>query len=57
MCLICRDVILEKFTPQEFWNNYREQLLTEENDHWKEVIETVKKTSLEYQNELMKYWD
>jgi hypothetical protein len=48
---MCIEIAKENLKPADFWRNYKELLLTDE-EHWKEVIETVKKTSEEYQKEL-----
>lgn len=56
MCLLCIEVAKEAVKPADFWRNYKEVLQTEANgDHWREVVETVKKTSPEYQAELANF--
>jgi len=52
MCLICVEVAKESIKPKDFWNNFREIIGSE---HEKEVIEAIKKTSPEFQNELTKH--
>lgn len=57
MCLLCIEIAKENMKPKEFWGNYKELVLTDDNDHWKEVIDNVKKTSPEYQKQLTDFWN
>lgn len=55
MCLLCIEIAKENVKPKDFWNNYRELLKTDPGDHWREVVNEVKKTSPEYQQELANF--
>ena len=48
MCLLCKEVVLEKITPKDFWRNYKEV----SDEHKEEVIDKVSKTSSDYQTKL-----
>lgn len=52
MCIMCIEVAKQSLKPEDFWRNFREIIGT---PHEKEVIEVIKKTPLEYQNELTKH--
>jgi hypothetical protein len=56
MCLLCIEIAKENIKPKDFWRNYQELLRTDPGDHWREVVEKVKKTSPEYQKELSGFW-
>lgn len=56
ICLLCKEIAKETLKPREFWGNYKELILTDDDNHWSEVIEAVKKTSPEYQKELADFW-
>lgn len=57
MCLLCIELAKESMNPTEFWKNYKELVLTDDKDHWTEVIENVKKTSPKYQKKLVDFWN
>lgn len=52
MCLLCVEIAKQSIKPKDFWNNFREIIGT---DHEKEVIEVIKKSPLEFQEELTKH--
>ena len=52
MCLLCIEVAKENIKSKDFWRNFREIIGT---PHEKEVIEAIKTTSPEYQEELTKH--
>lgn len=51
MCILCIEVAKQTITPESFWRNFKELLITED-DHYKEVIEIIKQTPQEYQEKL-----
>lgn len=52
MCYLCEKINKQEIIPSDFWRNFREIIGT---PHEKEVIEVIKKTPQEFQNELTKH--
>jgi hypothetical protein len=52
MCYLCESINKQTIIPSDFWRNFREIIGT---PHEKEVIEAVKKSPQEFQNELTKH--
>lgn len=52
MCYLCEQINKQTLAPNDFWRNFREIIGT---SHEKEVIEVIKKTPEEFQNELTKH--
>jgi hypothetical protein len=52
MCYLCEQINKQAIIPSDFWKNFREIIGTE---HEKEVIEVLKKSPKEFQDELTKH--
>ena len=52
MCLLCVEIAKQSIKPSDFWKNFREIIGSE---HEKEVIEVLKKSPKEFQEELTKH--
>jgi hypothetical protein len=46
--MLCVEVSKEKVTPVQFWKLFRELIISNDDNHLKELHEAKDKTSLEY---------